>query len=85
MHTTLEWCALTYIVSDSQLLHKSVPVYLAHWEIELAHFRILLAEDYREIEARVLSSGFTIRSVPYYVSIEGLPPDVEECPGYYDL
>lgn len=86
VHTTLAWSTLTFIVSDSQMLHEPVSVYLArHWEIELAHFRILLAEDYMEIEARVSYSGFTIRSVPSYVSIEGLPPDVEKCLGYYDL
>lgn len=86
MRVTLEWGALSYIVSDSQLLRDAIPGSLARrWEVEISHFRFLLVEDYKEIEARFMYPGFTIKAVPYYVSVEGLPPDVEECPGFYDL
>lgn len=64
-------------------------LFLAAWlyvgRSKFLTFRFLLAKDYKEIVARVIYLKFTIKVVPYYVSIEGLPPDVEECRGFYDL
>ena len=88
---TLEWGALTFIVHDTPQLHDPAPgdsggsISARLWESEVANYRFLLSEDLEEIEARVRYSGFVVRAVPFYVSIEGLPPDAEECPCFYDL
>lgn len=51
----------------------------------LEHLRIVLSEDMREVEARVRFYRVGFRAMPCYVSDEGCPPDLEECPAFYGL
>lgn len=91
--TTLKWNALNFILLDSSGCWKTTAhggldsfVPTQRLRFEMANYQFLLSEDMREIEARVRFSRFRlVRAVPFYVSIEGCPPDVEESPKYYGL
>lgn len=84
--TTLEWSALSFALIDSRKECAATPVDLdRHWKTAIANYRYLLAEDFEEIEARVSYANFSVKAVPCYVSIEGLPSDAEECPDFYNL
>lgn len=91
IETTVEWNALRFTLLDSPEWKASVPssietaAFTQRVNFELAKYHTLLSEDLREIEIRVRYSRLGFRFLPYYVSLEGCPPDAEECPGYYGL
>lgn len=54
-------------------------------KLEVSNYQFLLSEDMREVEERVRYSRLRLSAAPFYVSVEGCPPDAEEGAGYYDL
>lgn len=89
---TPEWSSLVCVFLDSTgylssvTRHGLVRLPLAQrFSMELANYRSLIAEDMRDVEARVRFSRLQASGFPFYISIGECPPSVDECPEYYDL
>lgn len=68
------------------ILSRGVELSLAErFEKELANFRVLVAENMGEIENRVRYSRLRERKLPFYITIDGCPPEVRDNLEYYSL
>lgn len=83
--TTPEWNAVNFVELDSSGRWRATSDGEQRLRSEIVNYRILLSEDMREVEARVRFSRLRLGTIPFYVSIEGCPPDAEESPEYYGI
>ncbi|KAG0608778.1 hypothetical protein M758_8G131700 [Ceratodon purpureus] len=89
--SSIEWRALELVLIDTPGLLIATPEGLdsaptvQSLATALYHLRFVLSEDMKEIETRVRYSSNGFRALPCYVSMEGCPSDVEECPSFYNL
>lgn len=92
MDTTVEWSTLKFLQLDrpgsykSTVLSREAVISMTErYQDELANFRVLVAESMEDIEYRVRYARLGERRLPFYVTVEGCPPDVMDNPEYYGL
>lgn len=90
--STVEWGALVFVNLDTlgyfdYALQNQLDLLSSdqRLRLEIVDYRVLISEDMEEIESRVGFSRRQTRSLPFYVSASGCPPEVDDCPEYYEL
>lgn len=90
--TTLEWNSWTFIRLDALGYSRYAVVnrliycpFSQRFGFELAHYRSLVSENMEELASRLRYANFGRGTIPFYVSLEGCPPDLDLCREYYCL